>query len=411
MKRNIVAFILCLHMVVLSACGKAEEEKTVSYVSLEEIRKEAENFTYECSNLDFSDTDIIIPEGDEIQDLVFPIDNRSYDEIKEEFYENIQTLTGKDAVDEQYVNCIFFVDNEEEGNRRIMPVTEVTEPEINKGYDSGGWMLSYNDGIYSSLLYSSSFMCEITDRTLWNEVNGDGSENSDSVYGYRIFGMGDLVKSFDLQEDDISDVSYRLSDGEVRLEDAVSYVESTLASGYHFVGSPYLDYEVFHVDVRRLTEDVFYYEMQVKAVYKGIAFSYEKSSVSYVADDGKNQCVATAHTVSMLSAEHMDYIWSCAHSYKTKEEGEVYTKFLSIRDAAEKVSRMVAGSAKMRVGSVELVYRTEFCCGKGEGRVLTVKCHPVYHFRVPGSGLSEYDMLYFDVDAVTGTVSDYGGLD
>lgn len=415
MKRKIAAFMLCLYMVILSACGKAQEEWEVSFVSLEEIRREAENFTYECSNLDFSDTDIIIPEGEEIQDVEFPLDNRSFDEIKEEFYENIRTLTGKDVVDEQYANCVLY-DDGAEGGRLIVPVTEVTASEIDKAYNCGGWYLSYNDGIYSSLLYSSSLMCEITDRTQLNEVDGGSGENAEPVYGYRIYGMGDFVKSFDLPEDDIEDVSYRLPDGEVRLADAISYVESAGAFRYHFVGSSCLDYKVFHVDVRRLAEDVFYYEMKVKAIYKGIAFAYAKTSNFAVTDDKKHHYAITAHTVSVLSAKHMDYIWSCAHSYETEEEGEVYTKFLSIRDAVGIVSRTVADSAKMEVDSVELLYRTEFCYGtngkdEDDDRVLAVKCHPVYHFRVYGRGLSEYDVLYFDVDAVTGTVCDYSGTD
>lgn len=70
---------------------------------MDELRKEARELNQKYSNMDFSEADIIIPEVDEIEELIFPFDiniaasKDTYEKVKNNFYENIRkkTITGQ----------------------------------------------------------------------------------------------------------------------------------------------------------------------------------------------------------------------------------------------------------------------------------------------------------------------------
>lgn len=102
--------------VCLSICGcekkatKQETQRTLkAEYSLEQIREEAKNFKADYPNLDLSKTKITIPEGDKIEELIFPVDinigesEENFEKVKNNIYENIKLLTGKDKVEEKYV--------------------------------------------------------------------------------------------------------------------------------------------------------------------------------------------------------------------------------------------------------------------------------------------------------------------
>lgn len=67
------------------------------------------------------------------------------------------------------------------------------------------------------------------------------------------------------------------------------------------------------------------------------------------------------------------------------------------------LSSTVAAAAKLKCDTVELMYRTEFHKDVSGG-IKEVQCHPVYQFKFTNTGLPEYPVLFFNVDAVTGMV-------
>lgn len=65
------------------------------------------------------------------------------------------------------------------------------------------------------------------------------------------------------------------------------------------------------------------------------------------------------------------------------------------------LSSTVSAAAKLQCDTVELMYRTEFHMD-ASGGIGQVQCHPVYQFKFTNTGLPEYPVLFFNVDAVIG---------
>jgi hypothetical protein len=63
----------------------------------------------------------------------------------------------------------------------------------------------------------------------------------------------------------------------------------------------------------------------------------------------------------------------------------------------------VSAATNLTCDRVELLYRTEFHRGES-GDIEEVQCHPVYQFKFTNTGLAEYPVLYFNVDALSGLV-------
>ncbi|MCD7825882.1 MAG: hypothetical protein LUH14_07980 [Clostridiaceae bacterium] len=400
----LMSVVTCL---VFCGCQKEEEknESVIPQYTMDELRDEASQLKQKYSNMDFSKTNIIIPEVNEIEELIFPLDlnisesEDTYKKIKDNFYENIKQLTGRNDINEKYIYYKLPLDEEP------IHIYDVKEEDrersaYSESDESGqGFYLSYNDSVYSMLLYGSSFMLEVAN----NRVS-DYSEKGYDWLGHRP-PEGNVVESFDLPEDSIENISYSIDGKMLALKKAVAYVEENMGKGYHYIRSPFLSYQVCHVDVIKLEENSYYYQMNVRALYQGISFSYETNAnilpVNEQEVDYEN--VSTTHIAVVMSEDSIDYIWSCAHSYETKKEGEVYNKFISVKDAMDILSSTVSAATKLECDTVELMYRTEF--HKNEfGDIEEVQCHPVYQFKFTNTGLPEYPVLFFNVDAISGLV-------
>lgn len=131
----------------------------------------------------------------------------------------------------------------------VIPLDEATKEQKEQVQYIG-----YNDGICSELLVFSNFMLEMGDYATTTTLVGDQDDHSKDAYGYRSTNLGTSVATYDLDKDDISNISYHLSDGDLLLTEAVDYVEKHMKEDYYYVGSEYLDYSVFGIDVRKLTD-------------------------------------------------------------------------------------------------------------------------------------------------------------
>lgn len=407
-KTGLMILMITFSCLMLCGCQKQKKEKeepvTPRY-TMEELRKEAASLKQKYSNMDFSETDIIIPEVDEMEELIFPIDANiaesedTYNIIKDNFYENIRLLTDKKKVNEKYTYYNLPLDDKP---IRINEVGEKDRQGSNHSQDGDqrqGFYLSYNDSKCSMLLYGSSLMLEIADSRV-----AKYSEKGTDWVGHRP-PEGTVVKSFDLPGDSIENISYPIDGKQLSLEDTVAYVEKNIGNGYHYVRSPYLTYKVFHVDVVKWNEDNYYYQMNLRALYDGISFSYETGANISPVDNQEvdYENISVSHTAAVMSENSIDYIWSSAHSYEEKTEGTVYQKFISIRDAMDILSRTVSAATKLECDTVELMYRTELHQDE-IGNIEEVQCHPIYQFKFTNTGLPEYPILFFNVDAATGLV-------
>ena len=124
-----------LAVTVLSGCesGKTKEvEKTETVsqdnlVTLKEARKQAENFESEYKNLDFSETQIKIPDVQQVYEMEFPISTDSFERQVEKFEENIRLYEGlDDRVDlKQHMTLMYW--DVAQNDRLIIPILEATD--------------------------------------------------------------------------------------------------------------------------------------------------------------------------------------------------------------------------------------------------------------------------------------------
>lgn len=389
-------FKLFVVVILLFATGcNGNNTKKELAVSLDDIRKEAENFSYDGTSIDVSSADIIIPESQTIYDLTFDLRVDSAEDIEEKFFEDLELYMNVSEINTDNVLYCF----REETENVCVPFDEVTNEQKNNTNSC----LIYCDGTYSKVLYNTSYMCEMGCNTIPTELTQDTTDYSENIWGYRGLDIGVYEKTYYIPDDDVSGVSYKLYDGEVNLQDAINYVEEHIKSDYNFAGSEYLDYKVFRVDVRRLDETTYYYQFKIKACYDGISFN--KDAALSMTEEGYP--IAESHIVSMYENESLGYIWASCHSYDYLELGKEYTEYITIEEACRVVDEKLTNETAFEVDTIELLYLTEFCFESEAdigAKVDSVICYPVYHFSVKNPSLSGYTAIYFDVRVDTGEV-------
>lgn len=418
-KRCIIIVLLGIMAFHQAGCAKKEatpqkEEAStqteLKKLSLTEIREQAKNIKTSYKNLDLSKAKIIIPEVNEVYDMTFPLSTDSFERQAEKFQENIRKYEGlEEDVDlTQYMSVMYW--DVKQNDRLTIPFNEAAEQQKNEIQ-----LLGYNDGKCSEVLIFSSFMLEMGDHSALEKVTGDSMQYSDPAYGFEGFNLGTLVKRYDLSKDDISGISYPLADGEVVLSDAIAYVEKHMKEDYYFVGSELLDYHVFAVEVRKLTEDVYEYQFDVSTSYQGLTLNKDDSMEVVPETELENrdpleaEIFATNHLVTMLQKDRLGYMWSCCQSFESVNVNYTYQDLLSVEDACSLLSDYISKNKSFKIGSIELIYQTAFEYESGEKKeekhIRSVHANPVYHFSLLKTGFSEFGNLYFDVDAVSGKIT------
>ena len=403
--------LILLFCLILSGCSREHPDTEEEYkkMSIAEISEEADNIDFQYDNLDFSGTEIIIPDVDEMVSVNFPVSTDSLKRQIEKFEANIRKLKGLDGSADltPYLKIAYW--DYDANDRIFIPLEEATEEQLD-----GIQYLSYNDGTCSELIVFSNFMCEIGNYEIPTSLTGDTTDYSDDVNGYRAYDLGELEEVYQIPEDDISGVSYPLMDGEVSLQEAVEYTEQHIKEDYYFVGSDLLDYRVWRVEVRQIAEDIYYYQFDIQAVYHDVPINKD-GGVGIEAEDEMTEDplalmpFGTDHLASMFRKGHIDFIWSSCHSYESEEVQDIHTDLLPLETACGILSGYISDKQVTEIESVELLYQTKFRYESAEkrqyGYIQEICCQPAYHFVVANPGLMGYDALYFDVDAVTGVIS------
>ncbi len=424
MKRLTFIMFLGITVMLLAGCaknnaapqaGEANIEMESQMLPLPEIREQAKDLHVPVKNLDLSEAKITIPEAEEVYDLRFPVSSDSFERQVEKFEENIRKYEGlgEDVDLTKSMNIMYW--DKQQDDRLTVPYNEATEQQKQEIQ-----YLGYNDGKCSALIVFSNFMLEMGDYSVPTQVLGDDTDYAENEYGYRGYELGELVESYDLLTDDISGVSYHLSDGELALSDAVSYVEKHLKEDYYFAGSEILDYHVFAVNVRELADDVYYYEFDVSTSYQDLVLNKDDSIVVMPEGEMQNEDslepapFGTNHFVSMFQKDRLGFIWSCCQSFETVEVNHTYQKIVSLETACKLLGDYISKNKTFQIDSVDLIYHTEFEYESEEkrewGYIQSVHATPAYHFSVSNTGLSEYKRLYFNVDAVSGEITTMAGL-
>ena len=212
LKVGMIASVIAV--IITSILLESANKKQFTMKSIPVLQEEAENLKDEYVNLNLSDTVISIPDVDKMDELVFSL-TYTLQEQTEKFEDNIRKYAGLDADMDltPYMSIAYW--DRTENDRLVIPYNEATEEQLEHIQ-----YLCYNDGKNSELLVFSNYMLEMGNYELPTELTGDIEDYSDNAYGYRGIGLGIRVDSYYLPEDDISEISYTLADGNVALKDA-----------------------------------------------------------------------------------------------------------------------------------------------------------------------------------------------
>ena len=154
---------------------------------------------------------------------------------------------------------------------------------------------------------------------------------------------------------DISGVSYHLSDGDVALTDAISFVEQHMQEDYYFAGSKLFGYYVFGVEVRELSDGVYYYEFDVGTTYKGVGLNkddgMETPSEEELKERGSLDPVpfGTSHFVAMFQKDRLGFIWSCCQNFESVKENQAYQELLPLEEACRLLSNYISNSKPYQI--------------------------------------------------------------
>ena len=383
----------------VSSSEDETEEETLepiipTMVSMEDIREAAENFSGSYKNLDFTDTVFSIPENDSVYELTFtmPTEAEEFETMEDMILANMDELAGSSDV----------------GNLRWMlwddDRTVTLASELSTEEKAGQACLTYNDGTYTALLYCNTYMLEMADSKLWADLAGYEEFDENYKFTYRPMFIEDqtLVATYNLPEDSIDGISYTLMDGEMSVEDAVSYVEEEIKN-YYYVGKSCIDFYVSEVDVYQLSSGEYYYYFYLSGSYDGIKMS-DFVGFTFEEDQDIDFAVSyTYHEAAMIYTDRISYIWG-QHGYSDVETEEE-TEFVSLDDACNLVSRLVSSNASLSISEVSLVYDTHDFKGgdsRGDDFVSYIEGRLVYEFIVSNPQILGYSAVRFCVDAVTG---------
>lgn len=410
MRKTRLTITLMACIFLFTAC---KSKKNDSYDDiLEDAKQETKSITeitneeHELSDLDlcnlkFDDASLIIPEGVEnIPVLKCEYYNDSPEQLEETVLEIAKQFSPEQEIDKDKLMYVYgSYDGKEYKN--VETKYYETPDDIKKKRE----YLRYHDGTTCVLLYRTSYMMELTHSRYVAECL---DEKEDLNFGTRALYAGNCAKTYNILEDGIPDVSYELEGGQVSLEEAVKLAEEFYDGKIPFVGSPYLENKVSTIDVYKLENGRYYYQIFMATYYNNVIFNTEEG-VYYVREDGNSRPFVDKHKLSIIRKGTVDYIWSCAHNYEGVVEDNSVTEFITPEYACRLLSSQISEEQIFNVDEIEIVYQTDFCYGKENeedvSEIQYVRCHPVYRFIVNSPQLSGYNKLYFFVDAITGQVS------
>lgn len=146
-------------------------------------------------------------------------------------------------------------------------------------------------------------------------------------------------------------VVYKLPDGEMSVGDAIKYFTEDYAKSLPYEVKP--EYYVRYVDVYKLSDETYAYLLMTTTMYDNIPFEqgYEISSESFIPDYFMSYGQAL-----MVSKNEVDTTLWCCPETEMKVVGNPVEQCVSLKNAADIVSKNLSDNVIFNVISTELIY-------------------------------------------------------
>lgn len=178
-------------------------------------------------------------------------------------------------------------------------------------------------------------------------------------------------------------VTYKLSNGEMSIGDAIKYFTKDYAKSLPYEVKP--EYYVRYVDVYKLGDKTYAYLLMTTTMYDKIPFEqgFEMSTASNI----PNFFMSNGQALMVSKNEIDTTLWCCPET-EIKVVGNPVKQCVSLKEAADIVSKSLSDNVKFNVISTELIYH---------GRSTSLK--PTWLFSLYNTNDNLYYNAYVDAES------------
>jgi hypothetical protein len=441
--KKIPCYLMCfLLLTALTGCKNDADTNTNSLVH--NTKESSDCINVETNNIDIleTDKDSIINSIDSYPNLISS--DTLYTDIPqtapvlkyvsrvgenqdfEKYYSEFTTLFDYIFPDKNIIEDYLFYtgknsyeDYDEEGNltRTYNLVKDYYEKLVSS--DEGVVNLLYDESWYGDMTDWKSPVClelganigygyavinkgktvEISGKQNMNDLGGQIVE--DGVDRYPILESFDPVDYFEIEKtySPESEESYKLSDKECKIKDAVEFYENYI-NNLPYPENSNLETKVVEVDVMKVNEDTYGYYFLTSKSYNGVTFDYMRSGTEMNTMSDYSYIGGNAF---MIESDDVDIIYGY-YKLQLMDSIEEYENIVSFDDSLKTVSTSLTSDVRFTVRKIEFVYcekpfRTDegyIQTDDGEPREVS----PSWKFTLYNPNDNKYYRCY--VDATTG---------
>lgn len=151
-----------------------------------------------------------------------------------------------------------------------------------------------------------------------------------------------------------NDVKYKLLDGEVSIGEAIRYFTEEYPKTLPFEVKP--SYSVNYVDVYKLNDETYAYLLRAVTMLNSLPLEL---GGEMVVDSSIPDYFTTNGQALMVKRNDIDVTYDCDSKTNLRQIGEPITNIISLKDAAEIVSKNLSQTVRFNIISTGLIYHGE----------------------------------------------------
>lgn len=378
-----ILLLVCSYLIV--GCGNNSEKTKL--VSLDKVREgipsvleDIKNGEY--SNLAIEDINVSITNSDEIYSIKRGYKDNYFDD-REKFVKEVPNI----------IKYLFQDDNLD------IDITKIRDSNTNRNYESIledpgeenpmlPLVMEYKDE-ERGCFFIASFSLFWIDKGNLKKLYGNGSEDFLSFVSDNF----ETVKTYSLNSNiDFNNEKYNLIDGEYSIQQAVDYVENYYNNEFKYSFNNEVCLEVYEVDVLKLDDNTYAYNMLYRNKYNGIPFDAIRSGAC--SNDVVNRGFSSGSCI-VANKDNIEFRTGVYSNEIETKEGEVINKIIPLDNIIKKVSNELTDETLFTIKSIDLIYSLE---GDGTGEATPV-------WKITASNPNDNTTLFIYCDILTGEIS------
>lgn len=373
-KLSSYVLVFCGFFSLCACSSKNEEMAETSIVAIEktmqinELHKENDNLK-SSSKLNFDDTLVSIPDTDVAYKMKLTVSMKDNEEYVNQFTEAYEKFTGK----------------------------KLNKNDVLLGFDNG-------DGTFHNVKYKDSL--GFTEDFFQMSYRSDDEIFEGLAMNYHssiLITNYQKITESSIQLGDVRNVTY-FGSSDDNDENALELAENAndlLSENYpYFFESDIFEFRPLHY---QKSDDVYYFMYQ--PMYENIPFNTDFFSAIGDNDESVSINDTAAFREVVIDTDYNFYRFANFPDFNV-EKTETFTELISPQYACSLVEEEISDDVKFMVSRFDLVYNySQF--NDNDANPIYWESRPYWKITIDKSGIPNYPMLVFMVDAVTGEVKSY----